>query len=580
MPAPRDHLELRPGRFLLSVTGRLGILAALFWHFVVVQFQFALHRPGEWGHTLLVPIATGFLVWIDRERLFARPFRVSGSGYLLVGLGLGLYGLTLLGPGWLQVHNARSLGIAVILCGCVITILGWGSLRVLWFPLLYLFLFGQFVSPVVLAPITDRLQDLAASGARFTLGLFGYDTIRSGNLLMIETPDRSRPIDVAEACSGMRMLMAFLALGTLIAWSGLPLLWQRGVLVLLAVPIALLVNIVRIAMQGVLDTYDPELTTGAAHSFISMLWLIPALLLFLLCQWFLSGFSPEESSDSEPVRSVPRWSTRTPIAFGVRMGLLIFGGVMIHFIAGWAGVHSIKQAVPLRAPLETVSTVLGPWKRVGTDLVYPDTVVDVLGTSAYLDRTYRLDGEGQLQLHVAHYTGGPTTRPHLPERCWSVTGLIQTGDASVIDVSEFLDSMPESDRRHRSTGESYRAVDVLDLPTGEPRRLHVPVGNLELRVSIFADPLDPGVRLVGGYFFIANGRLTSSAYGVRALAYQPGDRHAFFTKIQFTQAIDAAGLSDEDVLASYERLVESILPRLLPELLRVLPDWSDLEADP
>ena len=230
MTADRDHLELRPGRLLLSITVLGVILAMLFWHFLVVQLQFALLRPGDWGHILLVPIATVYLAWIDRSRLFAQPFRVSGSGYLLVGLGLGLYGLTILGPGWLQLHNARSIGIAVILCGIVITICGWTALRVLWFPLLYLFLFGQFISPVVLAPITDRLQDIATSGSRFMFGLIGYDTIRNGNLLVLETPDQSRPIDVAEACSGMRMLMAFLALGTLVAWSGLPLLWQRFLL--------------------------------------------------------------------------------------------------------------------------------------------------------------------------------------------------------------------------------------------------------------------------------------------------------------------------------------------------------------
>ena len=253
------------------------------------------------------------------------------------------------------------------------------------------------------------------------------------------------------------------------------------------------------------------------------------------------------------------------------------GGVLIHLVAGWTGVHSIKQAVPLRAPLETVSTILGPWKRIGEDVVYPDTVVDVLGTDAYLDRTYGLDGAGQLQLHVAHYTGGPTNRPHVPERCWSVTGLIQTGAASRIDLSDLLASMPEGRRRNPATGEPYRVIESVHPLTGASRDLYVPVGGLQLRVSIFVDPLNPGVRLVGGYFFIANGRLTPSANAVRLLAYNRADRHAFFTKIQFALAVDDPDRSDVEVLEAFERLIESILPSLLPELLRVLPDWTELE---
>ena len=579
MTADRDHFELRPGRLLLSVTILVIILTMLFWHFLVVQLQFATLRPGDWGHILLVPIATVYLAWIDRARLFAHPFRVSGSGYLIVGLGLGLYGLTILGPGWLQLHNARSIGIALILCGIVITLCGWSVLRVLWFPLLYLFLFGQFISPVVLAPITDRLQDVATTGSRFMFGLIGYDTIRTGNLLILETPEQSRPIDVAEACSGMRMLMAFLALGTLVAWSGLPLLWQRFLLILLAVPIALIVNIFRITMQGVLETYDPELTVGSAHSFLSMLWLAPALLLFLLCQWFLAGFSPESSTDPTPVpeERTASWSPRTPVAFGVLVGLLIVGALMIHLVAGMTGLHSIKQSVPLREPLETVSTVLGPWKRAGEDRAYSDTVVEVLGTPAYLDRTYLNEGTGLLQLHVAHYTGGPTNRPHVPERCWSVTGLIQTNDSFLLDLSQLLESIPEGERVNRETGAPYRVIGTVHPVTGESRILRVPVGRLELMVSMFVDPMNPGARLVGGYFFIANGRMTPSAFGVRPLAYNQDDSHAFFTKIQFSYAVDDSEVPDSEVIASFERSLRSIIPVLLPELLRILPDWSEIE---
>ena len=580
MTADRVQPELRPGGLLLSITILIVLLVALFWHFLVVQFQFVAFRPGDWGHTLLVPFATVYLAWIDRERLLRQSVRISGTGFIVVGIGIGLYGLTVLGPGWLHLHNARSVGIAVTVCGIVLTLGGWSILRVLWFPLLYLFVFGQFISPVALAPVTDRLQDVATVGSRFMFELLGYDTVRTGNLLVLETPGQSSAIDVAEACSGMRMLMAFIALGTLIAWSGLPLLWQRFLLIALAVPIALLVNIFRITMQGVLDSYDPELTVGAAHSFLSMLWLFPALLLFLFCQWFLAGFSPEPAAGATSESSPPgalRWSPRTPVALGVLGGLLLCGALLIHGVAQYTGVHSIKKAVPLREPLETVSPTLGSWKRIGLDRLYSDTVVDVLGTTTYLDRDYLLEGVGVLNLHVAHYTGGPSNRPHVPERCWSVHGLIQTNAPFIVNCTDLLDAMPPGTRRNLATDEPYRLIESSHPRTGLPRTLRVPVGELELMVSMFVDPLQPGVRLVGAYFFIANGRMTPSAHGVRPLAYGLRAEHAFFTKVQLSLVAENPELSDADFLAAYEQLLRSIIPPLLPELLRVLPDWSEFE---
>ena len=582
MTADRDQLELRPAGLLASCAILIVLLVVLFWHFLAVQFQFVFFRPGEWGHTLLVPFATVYLAWIDRARLMRAPFRVSGAGFIVVGIGIGLYGLTVLGPGWLHLHNARSIGIALVLCGIVITLCGWSAFRVLWFPLLYLVAFGQFLSPTLLAPVTDRLQEIATGGSRFMFGLLGYDTIRTGNLLVLETPEHRNAIDVAEACSGMRMLMAFIALGALVAWSTLPRLWQRFLLVALAVPIALLVNILRITMQGVLDAYDPELSVGTAHSFLGMLWLFPALLLFLGCQWFIAGFAPERSAgSSDPAGEVgvTRWSRRTPIAFGVLLGLLLVGAASIHLFAGMTGLHSIKKPVPLREPLETVSPTLGSWKRVGEDRIYPDTVQEVLGTTTYLDRSYVLEDGAVLNLHVAHYTGGPSNRPHVPERCWAVQGLIQTADPFVIDLTDLLDRMPAGDQVNLATGVPYRMIDARHPVTGIPRRLQVPVGDLELTVSMFVDPAEPEVRLVGAYFFIANGRMTPSALGVRSLAYAIDSEHAFFTKVQLALAASDPRLSDAEFLEVFEELVRSIIPPLLPELLRVLPDWSYFESD-
>ena len=83
------------------------------------------------------------------------------------------------------------------------------------------------------------------------------------------------------------MVIAFLALGTAMALVGLKEWWQRVVLVMLAVPVALLLNVIRIGVLGLAVQVNPELAAGQAHMFIGMLLLIPGFGMYLLIRWAL-----------------------------------------------------------------------------------------------------------------------------------------------------------------------------------------------------------------------------------------------------------------------------------------------------
>jgi exosortase len=581
MEPQQSNIEIRPGRAAMALTVLILVLVALFWHFVSAQAFYAFSYLGDWGHTFLVPLITAYLVWIERERLLARPFVSAPAGFILVLVGLLLYMVTVFGPGFLQMHNARSIGVAVTLFGVAIVACGWSAMRVLWFPLLYLAAFGQFISPQVLAPITDRMQDMATTGSFFMFEILGFDTVRTGNLITLESNGQSRPLDVAEACSGMKMLMAFLAMGTFIAWTGLPRLWQRVVLVSLGIPIAIVVNILRITMQGILDTYDAGFSVGEAHSTISMLWLIPALLLYLFFMWVLEPFAPEDDSpEPAPVRSI-RVDPGVPRIFGMLLVLLLVSAVGMHVMANTTGLRSIKEAAPLRRPLDALPRVLGEWQSVGEDLIYNDTVVEVLGTGLYIDRGYARDGDprkGILQVHVAFYTGGATNRPHVPERCWSVHGMTASREPAVVPLAGLDGFWPPGEARNDATGEPYPVATTVDPVTGRELLVHLPVGESRLRLTLFGDPMDPELRMIGGYFFIANGRMTPNALAVRRLAYNFSDSHAYFCKVQFTLRALGSSADDDGLIDFYVDEVEDIMAGLMPELMKVLPDWPEYEG--
>ena len=111
------------------------------------------------------------------------------------------------------------------------------------------------------------------------------------------------PLNVAEACSGMRMLMAFLAIGTTMAFVSFRRWWQRIILVFSAFPVALIVNIVRVLVLGLLSLIDQDLGSGEVHTMVGVFLLVPAWLLFLGVAELLKRLIVEEPGQASGAAS-------------------------------------------------------------------------------------------------------------------------------------------------------------------------------------------------------------------------------------------------------------------------------------
>lgn len=275
----------------------LTLFSTVFWDWLSKQVRYSLSHPSDWGHTLLIPFIGGWFVWMKRDALLRTEVRPAWSGLALVILGLAGYAACSLGPAALQHHNIRGVAVGMSLFGMVLLVTGWGWMRWLWFPLAYVVVFGQYVSERFISVVTYRLQDISAKGAYLLLSLFGMDVDLTGNVLTVFDSGKPHLLNVAEACSGMRMLVAFLALGVAMAYVSLPTLWQRVALVVMGVPVAVFVNVLRVATLGVLTLINPEFAAGEFHHFIGLLWLVPAFLLYLLVLWVLSNLIVTESQE-------------------------------------------------------------------------------------------------------------------------------------------------------------------------------------------------------------------------------------------------------------------------------------------
>lgn len=291
---PRRTVEPSTTIVLALLAVLLGLSLAVFFDFLRKQVAFAVTQPSDWGHTLIIPAVGVYLAWLRRDELLAAPFRPCWPALVLLLLGVGWYALCVIGPKPLFHHNLQAAGVTLALFGATWTILGTRAMRVLWFPLLYVCVFSQTLSERMLSKVTFLLQDFAALGAYGVLLVLGLDADRSGNTITVMSEGVSHPLNVAEACSGMRMVVAFTALGTFLAATQMRGIVQRTLMVLAAIPVAVAVNILRIVTLGILSLADSNFATGEFHHFIGLLWMLPGLLLFLGVQWVINNIMVDD----------------------------------------------------------------------------------------------------------------------------------------------------------------------------------------------------------------------------------------------------------------------------------------------
>jgi exosortase/archaeosortase family protein len=114
--------------------------------------------------------------------------------------------------------------------------------------------------------------------------------------------------------------MTFISVGAAVAFLSNRPLWQKIIITVSAIPIAIFCNVMRVSGQGLLDHYvSQQLSEDFAHQFVGMIMLIPAFLLILLVGWMLDQIFVEqvEHADVAPAPKLIRRSTPSaPVAIG------------------------------------------------------------------------------------------------------------------------------------------------------------------------------------------------------------------------------------------------------------------------
>lgn len=297
---------------------------------VFVYFTVLLKLGGDWwndenySHGLLIPFVIGYILWLERER-FAEVATTHAAWWGAVGVGVSLLAL------WAGVAGAelfvQRLSLVLMITSVVIYFWGFRLMRLIAVPL-SLLLLSIPIPQIVFNRIAFPLQLFASRCAVAAMAFFNIPVLRQGNVIELMPLGASEPkkLAVVEACSGIRSLMTLVTLAVVYAYFTKPkdsttnfslsptgdegskakddklkfvvnvlksfTFWRSLILVLAAVPIAILTNALRVSGTGVLaHYYGTRVADGFFHSFSGWVIYIAAAALLFATGWVLDRFA-------------------------------------------------------------------------------------------------------------------------------------------------------------------------------------------------------------------------------------------------------------------------------------------------
>lgn len=273
--APGEVLApvVRPSRRAAAGAAVIALLFAAVHQRTFAELWRVWETNDNYSHGPLVPLAAAFLIWRRRHALAALPARPSAAGLAVVAAGCAMQVLGLRA----DVFALQGWSALVTLAGLTLAFLGPAITRALAFPLAFLAFMLPF-PPFVVNPLSYGLKELTVRLSTAAAEMLGATLQRSGMTLHLLTGE----LRMENPCSGLRSLVALLATGALFAHLQPGGRWRRAVMLLAAVPIAMLGNAVRTTLLILIAHYrDVAAVEGPLHDASGVLVYAVALLAML-----------------------------------------------------------------------------------------------------------------------------------------------------------------------------------------------------------------------------------------------------------------------------------------------------------
>lgn len=297
---PSEPQDINWGRVGLHFYIKIFILAGILYWLYQAEIYSIVHRwvnDPSWSHGFLIPLFSLYFVNQHKKEILQTNTKPNYIGLVFLIACLVIYPLIIF---VYKFGYLKSLIVLPTIGSVVLFLCGWRLLKYTWLPISFLF-FAIPLPARIYNDITIPMRQIAAAVAAQLLSLIrGLEASSSGVVIdVVYKGVRLEPaLDVAEACSGMRLLMAFVALGVAMAYLHYRPIWQRLVLLASTIPIAIFSNVIRVTITGFIYVlWDPKYAQGIYHDMLGMLMLPLAFSTYWLLAWFMANVFAEEKSE-------------------------------------------------------------------------------------------------------------------------------------------------------------------------------------------------------------------------------------------------------------------------------------------
>lgn len=292
-----------PDNLLRIVSVLLAMLAVTvlsYWSISANIFK-EWQRSDDYSAGQLVPLIALFLVWHERKTLRRCMLRPCwwGIALLILAQAARFYGLLFM------YESGVRYSMVLTLAGLVLMVGGWQVFRSVSWILLFLFLMFPLPGRIHNL-INGPLQKMSTTGSVFLLEAFGVRVSQEGNVVIL---NEKIPMAVAEACSGLRMLIAFVIVAAFIAYMVNRSRRKKAVLLLSSIPVAVMCNILRLCVTAVLFLLaSAEIAQKFFHDFAGLAMMPAAVLLMFGELWLMDKLT---MPDTEPQQRQARGQNKS-----------------------------------------------------------------------------------------------------------------------------------------------------------------------------------------------------------------------------------------------------------------------------
>jgi exosortase len=274
-----------PNYALWIKTGLVAALMSILFGSVLIDMARDWWNEPAWSQGMLLPPLALYISWLNRAGTLGVAATPDRRGLLCITVACGLFILGKLASEFFMMRFA----FVVVLAGMVWTFWGFGRLRTLAFP--FLLLATMIPLPVMVynslaAPLQLLASDLATRIAQW----IGVSVFRDGNIIQLAGVS----LGVAEACSGLNSLSALVVGSLLLGYLLCSRPAARLALFAAAIPLAIGVNILRVAGTALLADYNQEFALGFYHAFSGWLVFVAGFGLLYLCARILHALLERE----------------------------------------------------------------------------------------------------------------------------------------------------------------------------------------------------------------------------------------------------------------------------------------------